>query len=432
MLESELQLARTNKLRDAVADSWSQKYLDFLENINTFAVKRGVYITMLHPNKYNKNISYNIVKKNKNNPILSKYFCDKRNGLETVTYVHIEFDNNITLKEIISDPNIIIDNTYSKFTHVTLKLLNDYKKYIAASDYNLDCVDYYLTYFSLSRNLSLPQKFVEDNIDKNWDWNSLIMNPNLETKFIDKHKERFNTCEKHIYWFLLSAKKNIEWEYVQKHILKPWDWSQLTKNIHIDIILSNIHRGFWQLCMLSENITLQEKHIPELIFMDIKINWSSVSINKNITWEYIANNTQYPWDWDMVSKKSNVTFDIIQNNLELGLSYAHYLRNENITLNEFEICFKEIKGVCKDIYTNDYDNGYGCCGYERNYYDFYCTDYLPKCDKERNEFIISNYRIHLAAYLIQQAWKNARINPYTELGKRKINRDYDEMYGSEN
>ena len=49
-------------------------------------------------------------------------------------------------------------------------------------------------------------------------------------------------------------------------------------------------------------------------------------------------------------------------------------------------------------------------------------------NKEKEDFIIEEYRKHLAAYRIQNRWKNARVNPYCCLGLNKINRDYDQLF----
>lgn len=42
--------------------------------------------------------------------------------------------------------------------------------------------------------------------------------------------------------------------------------------------------------------------------------------------------------------------------------------------------------------------------------------------------MIKEYRKHLAAYTIQNRWKNARKNPHCLLGFNTINRDYDKLF----
>ena len=43
--------------------------------------------------------------------------------------------------------------------------------------------------------------------------------------------------------------------------------------------------------------------------------------------------------------------------------------------------------------------------------------------KEKEEFIIKKYREHLAAILIQNAYKNALVNPNCKIGINRIKRD---------
>ena len=43
--------------------------------------------------------------------------------------------------------------------------------------------------------------------------------------------------------------------------------------------------------------------------------------------------------------------------------------------------------------------------------------------KDKEEFIIKKYREHLSAILIQNAYKNALVNPNCKLGRHRIERD---------
>jgi hypothetical protein len=42
--------------------------------------------------------------------------------------------------------------------------------------------------------------------------------------------------------------------------------------------------------------------------------WFSITIHKNITWEIIQDNLEYPWDFDNIIQNPNITLDIIINN----------------------------------------------------------------------------------------------------------------------
>ena len=41
----------------------------------------------------------------------------------------------------------------------------------------------------------------------------------------------------------------------------------------------------------------------------------------------------------------------------------------------------------------------------------------------KKDFLVDEYRNHLAATLIQNAWKNARVNPHCRIGLNKIELD---------
>jgi hypothetical protein len=47
--------------------------------------------------------------------------------------------------------------------------------------------------------------------------------------------------------------------------------------------------------------------------------------------------------------------------------------------------------------------------------------------KDRDICIAKYYHKHLMAYRIQNYWRNARVNPNTQIGWNKGNKDYDEL-----
>ena len=46
------------------------------------------------------------------------------------------------------------------------------------------------------------------------------------------------------------------------------------------------------------------------------LNWTQISMNKNISMDIIKDNPDKPWNWYGVSRNPNITWDIIENNLD--------------------------------------------------------------------------------------------------------------------
>ena len=67
---------------------------------------------------------------------------------------------------------------------------------------------------------------------------------------------------------------------------------------------------------------LLEKH-PELPW-----NWDDISMNTNITMEFIETYPEKPWDWFHISMNPNLTMDIID-------AYLHKIYFEGLSQNKF-------------------------------------------------------------------------------------------------
>tara|TARA_R110002110_G_scaffold216630_2_gene430622 strand:- start:663 stop:953 length:291 start_codon:yes stop_codon:yes gene_type:complete len=60
--------------------------------------------------------------------------------------------------------------------------------------------------------------------------------------------------------------------------------------------------------------------------------------------------------------------------------------------------------------------------------DLSSSMFLSKFIVDQKDFMIQEYRKYMAAFLIQNRWRNARVNPYCKIGWNKVNRDYDSIF----
>ena len=49
----------------------------------------------------------------------------------------------------------------------------------------------------------------------------------------------------------------------------------------------------------------------------------------------------------------------------------------------------------------------------------------------KREYLIQQYRRHLASYRIQQHWQRIRSDPYHPVGKKRLELEYDRLFGYE-
>ena len=167
------------------------------------------------------------------------------------------------------------------------------------------------------------------------------------------------------------------WNLIQDNLDKSWDWNYISSNpnITMDIIQEN---------------------------PDNPWDWSGISNNPNITIDFIKENIEKPLEWKYISLNPNITMDIIQENLNLPWNWEYITWNKNITINFIK------KNVNKD-------------------WDWDGISEL-KFQKEKELFFKESYRKHIASYKIQQWWKEITMSPHYKIGRKFINRKYDNLF----
>ena len=107
-------------------------------------------------------------------------------------------------------------------------------------------------------------------------------------------------------------------------------------------------------------------------------NWGGVSRNPNITMEFIESHPEFNWNWYEISRNSNITMEFIETHPEFNWDW--YAISEN----EFT--------------------------------------------RSKELFMIEEARKYMAIYKIKKWWKKIYDSPYTEVGKRQINKSYDDLF----
>jgi len=134
----------------------------------------------------------------------------------------------------------------------------------------------------------------EDLIDKYkniWDFEGLLMNPNLTwtMSLIEKYEDKWD-------WKELSKRNDLPWSMslIEKYKDK-WDWKELSKKNNLPWTMSLIekfnHKWIWD--KLSENKDLQ---------------WSDLLIDKyedKWHWEYLGSNSALQWTPNLIKKYKN-------------------------------------------------------------------------------------------------------------------------------
>ena len=112
-----------------------------------------------------------------------------------------------------------------------------------------------------------------------------------------------------------------------------------------------------------------------------KLDWAELSMNPNLTLDTIKTNPDKPWDWYFISRNPNITLAFINANPDKPWHWYWISRNP----------FNQAK----------------------------------------QDYIIQEYRRHLASYRIQQHWHRIRSDPRHPVGMKRLEREYAELFGLE-
>ena len=82
---------------------------------------------------------------------------------------------------------------------------------------------------------------------------------------------------------------------------------------------------------ISDSNSTKKQNIFEKIFFKYPTrndewNWSSLSVNPNITLEIVQQNPDQPWEWTGLSMNPNITWEFIQQNLDKPWDWNIYLK----------------------------------------------------------------------------------------------------------
>ena len=64
--------------------------------------------------------------------------------------------------------------------------------------------------------------------------------------------------------------------------------------------------------------------------LDKPWNWRTLSINPNLTWEFIEANLDKDWNWERLSENDSLTWDIVRANLYKPWDWQYLSRNPMI------------------------------------------------------------------------------------------------------
>lgn len=290
-----------------------------------------------------------------------------------------------------------------------------------------------------ARNLNLKMEDVLSRPDVDWYWPEITHNPSITWQdVIDNQDKNWDT------WWLYAKKgftpeifdlltlprytnsilcsPDITWDFVKRFDdLDESSYSILSqrKCITIDIIRANPDLP-WDYDNFSDNPTITPKIVEDN--PDIPWNFENLTWNNSFTIDYINNNMDKKWNWTAISWKDDITIEFILKNMDKPFCTEALFRNPSLDFEELKELFTPHKVA---VAANP--NFTFAMAKDWKFREYWEADWISHnmFIKDQERIIVQHARLHLAAFRIQNRYKNALVNPYTELGKRKALRDFE-------
>ena len=316
-------------------------------------------------------------------------------------------------------------------------------------------------------NKYITEDDILGNLDLPWDWNIMSENPNITFKFIEKMKDKPWDWNMLSYWDKVIPERNISWAFVLKNLDLDWEWAHLTTrpditweymqstkhvlpwdyrtkiynpNVPLDYVLKNYlpyiisdtkyineiiadnkydayysgnsltHMNAYMFMTRNKHITLVNlnklytKH--KALFQDpvyFSMFMCGFTTNPRITMNYVLNHPEIEWNWEFLCNNVNITLaDVIQHP-EINWCYKSLSNKESLTIEFVE---------------SNIDKPWDWEALAENEFT-----------QSKQAFYLAEYKRHLMAFRIQQWWHKLREDPRHPVGIRRLEREYDALFG---
>lgn len=378
---------------------------------------------------------------------LSKLDCFDINFLEYDFEIIIAF-----LESISKNPNFKIE----WLEHPTVK---EWIESPTVKKYNYFCWN------KLINHKNFKIEWVEKYPDKDWNWEDISSSPNFQIEWVDKYPD------KKWDWEAITQSKNITLEFIKNNPHYPWKYTSMLFNPQcnidwIEFMVENKIDIWWGDYGISDHKNLRfswiekfpnidwcwEIYIPYNKYLDItKENIIKYGLDKiaskgyinpfskniNLTLEIIEMFPKSKWDVKELSKNPNLTIEWINKFPKSKWDFSELSKNPNLTIEWINKFPKATGGFIK--WMNEYP---------KDKWDFKQISKNPNLTIEWiNQFPEEKmwhpkllfekmfykekeiaYRKYLAAYKIQQWWHNITLSPEYVVGRKFINRKYDNLF----
>ena len=175
-------------------------------------------------------------------------------------------------------------------------------------------------FWKISKLKNLSWKFIDDNIDKKWNFGELSKREDIDFDIVAKNFSKFPS-------HFLYENPSLTWDVVDKYSELPWNFDYLSgvKSITWDIVCKNKEKD-WNFYIMDNNPSVTYQ-----IFLENKdqYNWDyqGYSTNPNLSFKIITDNDDKEWDYKELSKNP---MDLEKENFIRKCFQEDFMKEESI------------------------------------------------------------------------------------------------------
>ena len=262
-------------------------------------------------------------------------------------------------------------------------------------------------YLQVSRNKELTVDYVVKHHLRNWDWKVttiLLINKN-EWDYV------FNYPDLDWHWKEMSYRA--PWELISKYPDKPWRWNGISWRYDLKEYQIRLFPDKpWITEYFDDRVSWElVRDLPHLNW-----RWYQLETRECFTWELVRIFPEKTWCWEDLSRLDKIPSDIFLDNIDKNWRVNFAI--QNIEVREEDVLRIESLEDPKLKYAL-LKKGWNEIGY---YDDFVGIDLLQGVGgkSREEEVIIHHARQHMAAFTIQNRWRNICVDSYHPLGEKII------------
>ena len=232
----------------------------------------------------------------------------------------------------------------------------------------------------------------------------------------------------------ICSRHDFDFTYLDKYEPHRFNWNKLSEHpkLTLDILEKHIRTKPWRFSPAAFGVQTSLSNHPcitlEFVRNNMVLHWSWSNLSKTIDPQIIKDNNELPWDLSVITYNTKLTPGFVLKNKFFPWNYGLLMERKDFYTNQEFVNYFIQKDLppgrpnLESLYTMTIQQLCEMPKPSTNIVRF-CSSVIMHL---KHKFFMTEYRKHVAAYLIQQRWQTVYMSPYNPIGTKRLCREYDE------